>query len=300
MLAVDVGRAVLDAAAAGQHATGQDPKRVREAQRDVVNALAQCVVLVPTADGSPATVPGLLGPMLLSFTDGEAAEAWEGSRHPDAPAVEWARSDELNRGAAPDRSCWLSWLAAHEASAILINPAGPLGNIVHLRDVQTARRRRLSRPIGRQHPWLDPAERRRARDRMTAHRAELTRAVESGNASPFQDLQSRLDEVNPLGSPLWGSELLYLDALNQWRFEDERDGLRRMIFAALSWARFGDPYRAIDALLDVGQRLFAVPSPRADWQIGYINELSAALARLGAGYRGEAVQKLIDAADYAR
>lgn len=72
------------------------------------------------------------------------------------------------------------------------------------------------------------------------------------------------------------------------------------MLGAVGYARTGDPYRAIDGVLDAAGRLMAAPTPKADWQIGYLNELVDGLGKIRTGYRDADIQRVTDEAEFAR
>jgi hypothetical protein len=59
-------------------------------------------------------------------------------------------------------------------------------------------------------------------------------------------------------------------------------------------------HRSIDGVLDAAGRLLAAPTPKADWQIKYLNELVDVLSKMRVGYRDEEIQRVTDDAELAR
>jgi hypothetical protein len=211
------------------------------------------------------------------------------------------RSDALGTGGVPTRREWLRLLDAAEAGAVVLNPAGPFGLPIGRVLLQTVRPRRVSRPARAQSPWLDPAQRRAERRRQSAFMAELRAAVDRGDVAAVTALAQDLDAFKALGSPMGSAALQYESGRGMLLTStDGREALSRMVLGAVKCNQAGDPWRATDGLLAVGAHLAQAPSPRSDWQIALINEVTEMLTQLRTGYRDADLATLARAAEYAR
>lgn len=290
----------LLAASAALWADSSKTERNRQVKRDVAVALERDPVLIATRDGEIVCEPGPTGGVLLCFTDSEAAAAWDALRHAAAPAADFVRSDELSGGGPPDRGTWLGWLQERGAVSVAVNPAGPLGVVVHRAEFKLARPRRLSRAVGADHPWLDLDARATQRRRIAELRTGLSEAVVDDDPTAFERFKPRLERSNDFGSMLWAPEMHYLGGIGLLRAGEEQGGLGLMGYGSVGFARIGDRYRSIDGLLDAAGRVLAVPTPKADWQIKYLNETVDVLAKMRPGYRDEEIQQVTDDAELAR
>jgi len=259
---------LLAAIAAGVEVGRSDKRRFVEAKRDVVLALERSkVLLLAAADGEPMCrlTPSRLGGVMLAFTDREAADAWVAGQHPAAHASQFVTSSGFERDVGP---VWLEGFARCSALGVVLNAAGPLGTIVYANEARKLRPRRSRRSDGSdvQHPWLDLPAR-------AAERARLAGSV--GTA----------DGASAFGSLLWAAERRFLAGRRLAHETDLDEGARLMLLGCAQWGLAGDPYRAIDGLLEVGQLLLD------DHREGVVlGEVADSLANLSvAAYRSEDV-----------
>jgi hypothetical protein len=294
-------RTLLGAVAAAFDASRtDDERRLFEAKREVVLALGSSPVLVAADEGEPHSEPGPSGRVMLAFTDDEAAAAWSQSRHPAAPSVELVSSAELAQG-EPSRKHWMKWLAHRGARTVALNPAGPLGSIVHADELRTLRPRLLRRGAVTvaEHPWLDVGARQAERARAGQLLQTLSTALEENDDAAFEQVEPELSTVNEIGSLLWAAELQYLSGRHKLARGNPKDGLYQLIYGSFGWGRFGDPYRCIDGLLDAGHRLLELDD-EGSWRRSYLDELTGVLQSLDTGYRGSEVARLLAAAGEQR
>ncbi|HEY2771970.1 MAG TPA: hypothetical protein VGI87_15450 [Solirubrobacteraceae bacterium] len=291
-------RTLLDAVAAAFDASRtDDERRLFEAKREVVLALGSHPVLVAADDGLPHSEPGPAGRVMLAFSDNEAAAAWTQSRHPAAAPVELVSSAELAKGEA-NRKQWLQWLARRGARTVALNPAGPLGSVVHADELRTLRPRLLRRGIviSAEHPWLDLGAREAERARAGRLMQSLAAAIEHGDDAAFAEVEPQLATINEIGSLLWASELQFLSGRHKLAQGNAKDGLYQMIYGSFGWGRFGDAYRCIDGLLDAGGRLLTRDDAEGTWRRSYLDELTGVLENMDVGYRSSDVARLLAAA----
>jgi hypothetical protein len=291
-LSPEDNRELLDAAATAFDASREDDKRgVTQAKRDLALALAGADLLLAVRDGRPAAEPGPSGGVLTAFTDDEAAAAWAATRHPAAPKHELVSSAELTSG-GPDRKHWLALLEDANASSIALNPAGPLGSVVYEEELRTSRSRLLRRSARADHPWLDVEARQAERPRAGRQLEALAAAVAQRDEQAFADLRPELPALNQIGSLLWAAELQLLSGRRHLAKGSAKDGLYQMIYGSFGFARFGDPYRSTDGLLEAGGVLLE-RDDGGDWQAPYLTELCEVLERIRTGYRDQEVAQLL-------
>jgi hypothetical protein len=288
--------AAVAAAAAASRAN--DERALFESKRDIVIAFSGHPVLVAVADGQPLSEPGPTGHVMIAFSDDEAASAWAAGRHPAAPAPETMTSPESG---SSDRKGWLESLREGGANAVVLNPAGPLGSIVHADELRTLRPRLLRRG-GRQaeHPWLDLGARASERDRAGRLLEALAAAIMTGNRAAFDRVTPELPTLNRLGSLMWAAELQTLSGRKALGDGQTQDGLHQMIYGSFAWGRFGDPYRCTDGLLEAAQLLLDQPADSGDWRTTYLEELADVLERIRTGYRDGNVARLLATARRGR
>jgi hypothetical protein len=296
-------RTLLGAIAAAFEASRADDERLLfEAKREVVLSLGSRPVLVAAGDGLPHSEPGPSGRVMLAFSDDEAAATWTQSRHAAALAVELVSSAQLAKD-EPNRKQWMQWLARRGARTVALNPAGPLGSIVHADELRTLRPRPLRRHVAvtADHPWLDVSARYAERTRGGQILKALTTAIDDGDEAAFEQVQPGLSTINEIGSLLWAAELQYLSGRHKLARGNAKDGLYQMIYGSFGWGRFGDPYRCIDGLLDAGEVLLELADANADasaegaWRRSYLDELTGVLGTIDAGYRAAEVRRLLAA-----
>jgi hypothetical protein len=291
-LSPEDNRELLDAAAAALHASREESKRgVTQAKRDIAIALAGADVLIAVRDGRPFAEPGPSGGVLIAFTDDEAASAWAARRHPAAPRYELASSADL-AGGGPDRKHWLALLEDAASSSIALNPAGPLGSVVYEDELRTSRSRLLRRGARAAHPWLDVAARQSERSRAGALLESLSVAIAQRDERAFAELRPELPALNQIGSLLWAAELQLLSGRRHLAMGSAKDGLYQMIYGSFGFARFGDPYRSTDGLLEAGGALLD-RRDGSDWLTAYLTELCEVLGNIRTGYRDQEVAKLL-------
>jgi hypothetical protein len=286
-------RELLDAAAAAFDASREDSKRgVTHAKRDVALALSDADLLVAVRDHRPLCEPGPSGGVLIAFTDDEAASAWAAERHSAAPRCELVSTAELTAG-GPSRKHWLALLQDVGASSIALNPAGPLGSVVYEEEFRATRPRLLRRSSGRaRHPWLDIGARQAERTRAAGLLESLAAAVAQRDEQAFSQLRPELPMLNQIGSLLWAAQLQLLSGRRHLATGSAKDGLYQMIYGSFGFARFGDPWRSIDGLLEAGGALLD-RRDGGDWQAAYLTELCEVLERVAVGYREQDVAQLL-------
>jgi hypothetical protein len=298
----DDNRTLLGAVAAAFEASRADDERLLfEAKREVVLVLGSRPVLIAADDGLPHSEPGPSGRVMLAFSDDEAAAAWTQTRHSAAPPVELVSSAELAKGEA-NRRQWMQWLARRGARSVALNPAGPLGSIVHADELRTLRPRLLRRGIvvTAEHPWLDLDARQAERTRAGRLLQTLAAAIEGDDKATLEQVEPQLSTVNEIGSLLWAAELQFLSGRHKLAQGNAKDGLYQMIYGSFGWGRFGDPYRCIDGLLGAGGTLLGLDPSAGDWRRSYLDELSEVVGTLDAGYRASEVARLVAAAKEQR
>lgn len=271
----------------------QNEARWTDTRRDVVLAFERQPVLV-AGDGRSAQ-PGPDGKgVLVAFTDSEAQEAYARDRHGAAPALGAVLSSDL---AQASRSGWIQLLETAGAAMITVNPAGPLGAVLNLQELRMFRPRLLrGRSAGNGHnAWLDvgerAAERARARSLLDAYLA----AARAGDDQAVAGLKPELETINRIESLLTAAEMQYINGLRWRSHDDERQGLAATAFAGVAWARFGDPYRGVDALIEVAQAalgLLARDRGSADWARPRLDESLQVISALSLPYRGADVTDL--------
>jgi hypothetical protein len=303
-LSPEDNRELLDAVAAAFDASREDNQRsLQQAKRDVAAALVSHPVLIAVRDGLPCCEPGPSGGVMLAFTDAEAASAWAGTRHPAAPPSEQASSSELASG-GPSRKLWLQWFGQLGASSIALNPAGPLGSVVHEDELGTTRPRLLRRGTARaDHPWLDVSARQAERAHAGRLLETLTEAIAQGDKAAFRQIEGELSTLNEIGSLLWAADLQVLSGRRKLAEGNAKDGLYQMIYGSFGWGRFGDPYRCADGLIEAGDLLLErrESSPQDDdWQAPYLTELCEVLERIRTCYRDQDVTRLLAVAPERR
>ena len=102
---------------------------------------------------------------------------------------------------------------------------------------------------------------------------------------------------------MWAAQLQVLSGRQKLDEGDAKDGLYQMIYGSFGWARFGDPYRCTDGLIEAGGLLLERrdSSPQDDdWQAPYLAELCEVLERIRTGYRDQDVTELLAAAGERR
>lgn len=291
-LSPENNRELLDAAAAAFEASREESKRgVAQAKRDIANALAATDVLIAARDSRPSAEPGPAGGVLVAFTDDEAASAWAATRHPAAPRYELVSSADTSAG-GPDRKHWLALLEDTSAGSIALNPAGPLGSVIYDDELRTSRSRLLRRAARADHPWLDVGARQAERSRAARLLESLTAAVAQRDERAFGELRPELPTLNQIGSLLWAAELQLLSGRRHLAKGSAKDALYQMIYGSIGFARFGDPYRSTDGLLEASGLLLE-RRDGGDWQSKYLTELCEVLDNIRTGYRDQEVAKLL-------
>ena len=285
-------------ALAADASRANDERALLEAKRDVAIAFAGHPVLIAAVDGQALSEPGPTGHVMIAFTDDEASCAWAADRHPAAPAAETIASPELG---ASDRKRWVQCLGEGGANAIALNPAGPLGAIVHADELRTLRPRLLHRvaPTA-EHPWLDLGARAEERDRAGRLLEALGAAITTRDQAAFERVAPALPALNRIGSLVWAAELQVLSGREALNDGQTQDGLHQIIYGSFAWGRFGDRYRCVDGLLEAGELLLAQPLDAGDWRDAYLEELTGVLERIGTGYRDGDTAELRAAARQGR
>jgi hypothetical protein len=273
-----------------------------EAKRDLVLCMERGTLLLALGDGTPLARSGPEGRVLIAFTDNEAAQAWAGDQRPEAPAPEFGlTSDAPPKSERDGRKLWLAWFEQLTAVAVVVNPAGPLGFVAHhyeCRNMRPRLRRRRSEET--EEAWLDLSARGAERGRVAELMRALTTAIAAGDESAVERLRPELGEVNRFGSLATAAQNQLLTGRWRLRAGERKAGITQLMFGALSWGRFGDPWRSIDGLLEGGEILLQMQERGVDaadeprWIEPSLADLAGVLERMTIGYR-EA-----DAARFAR
>lgn len=281
------------AAGARQFSQRENEREWAEAKRDLVLCMERQTLLVALADGTPAARSGPEGHVLLAFTDNEAAQAWAADQRPEAPACRLRRSSETAPKSERDgRDLWLSWFDELSAVAVVVNPAGPLGFVVHDDELRTMRPRLRRRRIDQtQEAWLDLEA--RAQERVQA--ADLLNrsadAIARCDEAAFEQLAPELKARNRLGSMHAAAEHMLHSGRRHLIPGYSRLGITQLLFGAMSWGRFGDPWRSIDALLEGGAILLgrreqhAGDADELHWLDTPLTHVADALREMSIGYR---------------
>jgi hypothetical protein len=286
-----------------------DAKARRQRKRDVVLSLERDAVLLAADGREPLCrpAPTRRGGMLIAFSDAEAADAWARRQHPGAPPCAFAPASELHPGDVAGRERWLSWLERYRALGVAINPEGPLGTIVYAAELENYRQRLLRRPMksAAEHPWLDPAAREAERRRGADVIAGLAAAADAGDVAESDRLGQELLRVG-FGSLVWESERLLQSGRARLRAAglnggaDRREAIERIVYGSGRLGLAGDPYRAIDGLLEAGEILLGEAHPDLDDEPGWSerqgHEIAEMLAGLvPAGYRTQEASRFAEA-----
>ena len=91
---------------------------------------------------------------------------------------------------------------------------------------------------------------------------------------------------------MWAAELQLLSGRRHLAMGSAKDGLYQMIYGSFGFARFGDPYRSTDGLLEAGGALLD-RRDGSDWLTAYLTELCEVLGNIRTGYRDQEVAKLL-------
>lgn len=230
-------------------------KKKDSAKRDLTRAFLRSPVLLAGGPVTPVVTPSTETGVFAAFTDQEAAEAWAGERHPAAPPVAW----EVVRPAPDERASRSEWLDRMEdarAAVVSVNPNGPLSFLVY-HDELTEWKLRLRRPKPEAGaaPWLDVQARARERARLKAMLGRLVDVIASGQIASMEALSPELRTRNDFGSVAVSADLRFL--LTRWRlhFEQYYDAIYEMSWVSVTRARIGDPWRAVDGLLETAERI---------------------------------------------
>lgn len=290
-----------------------DPGLWIERKRELILCLESHRLLVAMDGEQPRVLPGPAGRMLLAFTDDDAAQAWAESRHPadDVEARFAPNTDAASPSEREGRTWWLDWLNCLDADQIRVNPVGPLGYTVFRNELAGTRRGLRRRRRGTDSDsddllWLDVDDRAAERQRVSAKRAEILAAVQAGDEARLKEMDPRSLDLNRLGNGLWSAEDRLLDARRHLQRGDALRGAREHMLAAIGFGQFGDPFSAVDALLETGALLLdmharQVTDPDApDFVRRFLGETADALAKLRMGYRDADIDALLAQIDAAR
>lgn len=264
-----------------------------EAKRDLVLCMERQTLLVALADGTPAARSGPEGHVLLAFTDDEAAQAWAADQRPEAPACGFGLSSETAPKSERDgRKLWLSWFDERSAVAVVVNPAGPNGFVVHDYECRTMRPRLRRRRIDQtQEAWLDLDARAQERVRAADLLNRSADAIARRDEAAFEQLAPELKARNRLFSMHAAAEHTLHSGRRHLIQGDSRLGIFQLLYGALYWGRFGDPWRSIDALLESGEILLGMREQHAgdadelNWLDTPLTHVADALREMSIGYR---------------
>lgn len=225
------------------------------AKRALTRAFERSPVLLAGGPAAPLVLPSTDTGVLVAFTDEEAAEAWAAERHPAAPPVDWGLIP-----APPDhragRSAWLDRLEEVGAAIVSVNPSGPLSFLVHHQELTEWRSlfRRSTSDAGPA-PWLDLQERAQERLRLKGMMERLADVVASGQLASMEALDPELKTRHAFSSAAISTEVQFL--LDRWRlhFQQYYEAIYEMTWVSTMRARFGDPWRAVDGLLEAADHI---------------------------------------------
>lgn len=281
---------------------GEDPGAFDAAKRDLILCMErQSLLLATTEDGAALRRPSTQGGLLLAFTDDEAAEAWRANEHPDAPDSGLALTPEQRpRSDREGRKHWLGLFERHDAAAVIVNPAGPLGFGAYGHECRAARPRLFGRSADGDggEPWLDLAQRAAERARARALLDAIAESIAANDDARFDELRSELPELNRMKSLATGVADQVLSG--RWRLVrgETQKGLYQLLWGGVAWGRYaGDPYRAIDTLIEGGELLEPLHEQGVDdpeqsgWVDSYLTQTAAALAAMPIGYREQEIDR---------
>ena len=225
------------------------------AKRDLTRAFLRSPVLLAGGPDTPLVLPSTDTGVFVAFSDQEAAEAWLAERHPAAPEVDWGIVQP-----APDertaRSAWLDRLEASRAALVAVNPSGPMSFVVHHPELTEWRARfRRSKLEPGEAPWLDLEARARERARLKGMMERLAEVVASAQLASMESFSPELKTRMGFGSLRIACDTRWL--LARWRlhFEQYYEAIYEMSWVSTQRPRFGDPWRAIDGLLETAAHI---------------------------------------------
>ncbi len=200
---------------------------------------------------------------MVAFTDAEAAAAWAEIRHPAAPQIAAASGAPSSAATAPPgASAWLRWFDELGAELGRGQPG------------RTARHGRArgrgpdDAPLAAAPPGSERAGAPVARRRVPAPPsapgsanalAVFETAVAAGDQPTISRLRPRALRAQPDRRAAPGRRACSSSAAASGSPDGSaEEGLYQMIYGSFGWARFGDPYRATDGLIEAAGRAVAV------------------------------------------
>ncbi len=268
-----------------------DQKRWQELKRDLVLGLERALVLVAMRGDGPECRPGPDGGVLLAFTDEEAASAWASSQHPAAPPCSFRlATEEPPKSEREGRRLWERLLEPTRAVSVVVNPDGPDGFLITAEELRRTRPRLFGHGGAPEagSPWLDPASRAPERERLHELSSGLMSRLDRGELG-----EVHLHDQNRLGSLIAGAELQYLSGRVRLARGQVKAGVFQMMWGAIAYGRFGDPYRCLDGLLATGDTLHGLQGhdeaggEPTTWVGPALHDLRAELTKMTVGYRDE-------------
>lgn len=288
---------LLSAIARADRVKRTETRKLDDAKRDIVAALKGCELLLPLDGDRPAAAPA--GPdggdVLAVCTDSEAADAWRIARHPASPPATVALSAELEEGPTD----WLELCRRHGISALAVNPAGPLGAMVYVDELERLRPRLLHRPPAPDPEliWLDLDHRAAERARAAEMMARLARAIDAGDTAAANAAASESGPINRLRSLFIGAELHRLGGRLRVHDRTWDSGLQELAVASTQFRLAGEPHHATDTLLETAAGLRTLiadgDTAQREWAATRLAQVHESLQLLAVtGYRREDLQRL--------
>jgi len=204
-------------------------------------------------------------------------------------------SELVGDGRAQTRR-WAAWLQRVGASTLSFNPYGPFALSTNPKELRTTAPRLLARavPLGpEEEAWLDLDARESARARA---RSLLERYAAAEELEQLRPLDKEWDDrLMSFRCRLWFERVRIIYAR---LLEDSPDKVRQLLKPARQAAEYGDPYLAIDGLLEtarVADRGLGVQTAsefdRSVYQLA-LEQASRLLSQLSElGYRSEEVAR---------
>jgi len=231
-----------------------DKRAENRAQLGVLRLVFSSDLLIAVgADKQPLLLPSLLprlrapGRVAVVFTDQEAAQGWMDARTPQGPeCVGFAPASEFAGASDPNPRRWRRRLERARVNLLSVNPAGPLTFTATTLDFQSASSRLVGRAAATPQPdadaaWLELSARAAVRTRA---RSLLDQLAQGDPEEQAAELRREIAAVNRFGSRLFQSQLFLLPG---------RGNMTSKLKGSLGAASAGDPYLAVDGLLEVGE-----------------------------------------------
>lgn len=265
-------------------------------------ALFRSDLFIGCVNDSPNALPtSLKQPVVLAFTDLEAAAAYQTQR---PAAGDWTFSplSEVTH-LKPSVDAWLALVKSTGADLIELNPAGPLGGTFVKPESDTRPAPHLPSIHRQQTPWADAAERQQARVRSTEILDQVAAATSAGNPDEAEQIADQLTQVVHFSSPHIAIRADYYRRLWMILRGDAAEGSRLAQERAYTYSLAGFPEDMSDLLLDIGRRTLATirssDSPPAwaltelYWTVDGLNSFSPV------GWRTDEIAALTSAAKAA-